>query len=258
MLLFLKSGLRRLHGHDQRAGDGRRPVRLERRRSPCAATTGNVIAGPLPTRIFNDASGDVQLHDDATPSACRWLGGLLGGTQMEKSCTSSSPVPSTCTLLRWARPSRSSTRPPPAAWFKLGGSGSKNYDESGVKVKHGQKLSEGASRSAPRARARFCASRRRCSRSFTLSTCRSSSTPRALNNAAVTATVGRGRHVPGYRVDGAAPRPLSVAEYALLVKGGVSTGRRRLVDRSTRSRAPTWTAEPGARLREGQGRRPGA
>jgi hypothetical protein len=108
---------------------------------------------------------------------------------------------------------------PAGAWVKLGNQASKNYAESGVKVKHDQKIAKvhtlGRTGAARAFRDQEGLEVMVDVLDLTLEAYR-----RALNDAAIT-VVAAAAGVPGSRV---VPlrRGLSVTEYALLAKGGFS------------------------------------
>jgi hypothetical protein len=109
---------------------------------------------------------------------------------------------------------------PAGGWFKLGSGGAKDYDESGVKVKHGQKLSKifTLGSTGPR---KVLREQETQMVSFTLLDLSPEQYAKVLNDAAVTA-VAAAAGTPGYKKM-ALRRGTSVSEFAVLVKGAVST-----------------------------------
>jgi hypothetical protein len=108
---------------------------------------------------------------------------------------------------------------PAGNWFKLGSAGSKNYDESGVKVMHDQKIDLVHTLGRTGA-AKALRSQEGTKIVFTLLDLTLEQYRKVLNDVAVS-VVNAASGVPGSK---RIPirRGLSVAEYALLVKGAVS------------------------------------
>jgi hypothetical protein len=109
---------------------------------------------------------------------------------------------------------------PAGNWFKLGTGGAKDYDEGGVKVKHGQKLSKifTLGSTGPR---KVLREQETQVISFTLLDSSPEQYAKVLNNAAVTA-VAAASGTPGYKKT-PMRRGATVSEFAVLVKGAVST-----------------------------------
>jgi hypothetical protein len=115
---------------------------------------------------------------------------------------------------------------PAGNWFKLGTNGAKNYDEGGVKVKHGQKLSKVFTLGSTGPR-KVLREQETMVVSFTLLDLSPEQYAKVLNDAAVS-SVAAAAGTPGYKKT-ALRRGSSVSEFAVLVKGAVSSEGRRLL-----------------------------
>jgi hypothetical protein len=109
---------------------------------------------------------------------------------------------------------------PAGNWFKLGTGGAADYDEGGVKIKHGQKLSKVFTLGSTGPR-KVLREQETMVVSFTLLDLSPEQYAKALNDAAVT-SVAAASGTPGYKKT-AMHRGSSVSEFAVLVKGAVSS-----------------------------------